>query len=60
MEVSDKQFIVISLTASLPTYVGCSVVPEDAMITMINSRVHGPASEAECHQWITDNCDCGK
>lgn len=55
-DTSAQQFRVIALTASLPTYYGCSVVPEDAVSILIYTSVHGPASDADCRQWVASNC----
>ena len=34
----------------------CMIAPEGAMVPMIYSRAFGPASYAECEDWISKNC----
>lgn len=47
-----SQFIVIQEI----TTGECRVVPEDANFTRNFNPVFGPASEAECQNWIVENC----
>jgi hypothetical protein len=56
MDITGRNFRVIALTASLPIYRDCAIVPEDAAILMIYSSVYGPASDVNCRQWLTNNC----
>ena len=49
------QFVVIALTAFLPENQGMRIVPADAIILEIYSKVYGPASHADCEQWVKAN-----
>lgn len=56
MDAPAEKFVVMALTVSLPAYKGCHIIPEEGVDVMIYSSVSGPASEADCLQWIANNC----
>lgn len=47
-----NQFNVTALTISLPEYKHLHIVPSDAIILGIYSKVFGPASYQECEKWV--------
>jgi len=49
----ESHFIVISLTG---TTTGCKIVPEGSFYLAIYSKVFGPATQAECDEWVASNC----
>lgn len=56
LESDVHQFRVVSLTGSLPDYVGCSVVLADAIVPAIYTTVFGPDTFASCDAWTKENC----
>jgi hypothetical protein len=51
------EYVVISLTAGQPpNYMGCQIVPANAVYPAIYSRRYGPATHADCAQWISQHC----
>lgn len=50
------QYCVIALTAGLPGYQKCQLVPDGAIIPMIYSVVYGVASKEDCNRWIAEKC----
>ena len=53
IESDNAEFIVIALTGTLTQ---CSILPKDAIYPAIYTQVFGPATRAECQEWIKDNC----
>lgn len=54
--MTGAKFRVMALTVSLPGYQGCRIIPENGFDITIYSSVYGPATEAECLDWIAKNC----
>ena len=51
------KYIVIALTGvGEGKHLGCSVLPEGSLFPAIYSQVFGPASRAECEQYVSANC----
>jgi hypothetical protein len=57
VEKEVKEFRVIALTASsAEKYLGCSVIPANAIYPAIYSSVFGPDSKEKCMKWLAENC----
>ncbi len=56
MANDPEQYIVIALTAALPEYTACNVLPEGSMFLAIYSSVYGPDSKQNCLAWVAENC----
>jgi hypothetical protein len=61
-EKPGNKFIVISqVEQPLPDetipYLGCSILPEDAVYPMMYRQVFGPASHQSCQKFVTQHCE---
>jgi hypothetical protein len=57
IEKEVKEYRVIALTASsAEKYLGCSVIPKNAIYPAIYSSVFGPDSKDKCTKWLVENC----
>lgn len=57
--MSDESFIVAALVdpdAASRKERRCILVKEGEGYTMDRRQVFGPASKAECEEWVNDNC----
>ena len=54
---TEDEYIVIALTAALPKYVACNIIPKGIKFTQIHNVVYGPASMQNCLKWVVENCE---
>jgi hypothetical protein len=52
----DKFIVIVPVSEEQPPYKDCQVVPEGSEVDQNHKVVHGPETEEECKQWLTDNC----